>query len=314
MPARKSPPSRRPPNPPTPPEVIDPVWLLKALGITIVAAVICAYLALCGLYYQGEWQLVLHPTRTINATPATVGLAYTPVSFDAAETGQPRLTGWLVPAAGGGRYAAFTVLYLHDGSGSLSDTVPMLARLHSAGLNVFAFDYRGFGQSDAAQHPSEERMMQDADAALSYLTDTRHADQRTIIPYGAGLGASLAATLAANHSALPVVILDNPDPDPASTAYTAHPSPIVPVRMLFGRQFQIAPRLASLATPKLLIAGGPGQPTPDTSKIPLQALFRQAASPKTSVTLPPANSQSEYAEALKAFLDQYLNQHPQPMP
>jgi len=36
---------------------------------------------------------------------------------------------------------------LHNGSGSLSDTLPQLQALHNLGINVFAFDYRGFGKS-----------------------------------------------------------------------------------------------------------------------------------------------------------------------
>ncbi len=156
------------------------------------------------------------------------------------------------------RYSADTVLLLHDGSGSLADTVPALARLHAAGLIVFAFDYRGFGASDSSSHPAAESMAQDSSAALEYLTkETRHIAAGNMVPYGVGLGASLAANLAQVHSDLPAAILDNPDPDPALTATAQRPSHIVPVRLLFGSQFDIATPIASLKTPKLLIAGGP---------------------------------------------------------
>lgn len=294
----------------SPPEVVDPKWLLKALAVCFATALLCGYATLCYLFYQGEWQLVLHPSHAVNRTPGDVGLAYSTVHFDAFETGQPRLTGWWIPAATESgfqpRYSAYTVLYLHDGSGSLSDTIPTLARLHALGLNIFAFDYRGFGSSDASSHPSAESMTQDTGTALEYLTGTRHIAPASIVPYGTGLGASMAASLVQIHPDLPAIILDNPNPDPASTAIAQRPSHIVPVRLLFGNQFDVATPLAALKAPKLLIAGGPNSspPTWDTAK--LQALFHKAGSPRFSVTLPSASGDTEYQAAITRFLDQYL--------
>lgn len=321
MPPAKRRAQRQPPVPTrgTPPpavEVVDPVWLIKALGLTLAAALVCVYISLCLLFYQGEWQLILHPSRTVDRTPASVGLDYTEVHFDATETGQPRLTGWWIPAQATPpsnaqpslqpipKFPAFTILYLHDGSGSLSGTVPLLARLHRAGLNVFAIDYRGFGASDASVHPSYTRMTEDAAAALNYLISTRHIPARNLIPYGAGLGGSLAATLARAHPGLPAVILDNPDPDPSSTAVAEHPSHFIPVRLLFGDQFDIAAPLATLATPKLLIAGGPAAASGYLGQ--LRSLYQHAASPKFTVTLPAEDNEAVYRAALSRFLDQYL--------
>jgi pimeloyl-ACP methyl ester carboxylesterase len=300
------------PPPKSPPEIVDPAWLLQAIGLCLVAALVCAWLAACFLVYQGEWQLVLHPSHTIEQTPNAAGLAYADVAFGASETGQPRLTGWWIPAGSDAgfqaKYAAYTILYLHDGSGSLSNTVPMIVRLHRAGLNVFAFDYRGFGASDASAHPSNLRMTEDAASALDYLTSTRHIPTSNIVPYGTGLGASPAAQLALGHSGLPAVILDNPDPDPASTAVAAHPSKLIPVRLLFGDQFDIAKPIEKLAAPKLLIAGGSNSDGGRDLRN-IRTLFRQAASPSFAVTLPPRNDESAYQAALSRFLDQYLSAH-----
>jgi pimeloyl-ACP methyl ester carboxylesterase len=309
-PAKSRPPVRPLPPRNEAPEVVNPIWLLKALAICLIAALLCGYATLCLLFYQGDWQLVLHPAHVVDRTPAQAGLAFSDIRFDASETGQPRLAGWWIPAATEGgfqpRYSAYTVLYLHDGSGSLADTVPTLVRLHAAGLNVFAFDYRGFGASDSSSHPSAESMAQDSSAALEYLTGTRHIAAGSIVPYGVGLGASLAATLAQAHSDLPAIILDNPDPDPASTATAQRPSHVIPVRLLFGSQFDIATPIASLKTPKLLISGGANSALPAGEPARLQVLFQKAASPHFSVTLPPRNGDAEYQAALTRFLDQYL--------
>jgi hypothetical protein len=149
-------------------------------------------------------------------------------------------------------------------------------------------------------------MAQDAAAALDYLASTRHIPTRDIVPYGVGLGAALAANLAHDHPELPAVILDNPDPDPASTAASAHPSRAIPVRLLFGHAFDIATPLATLGTPKLLIAGGPNSSNPIRNPGQLQSLFQHAASPSFAVTIPPASYYPGYQAALDRFLDQYL--------
>jgi pimeloyl-ACP methyl ester carboxylesterase len=301
------------PNRSAPPDTVDPVWLIKALALSLVAALICGYATICLLYYQGEWQLILHPNRMVDRTPASTGLLYTNVQFDAAETGQPRLTAWWIPAQSpkppGAGYAAFTVLYLHDGSGSLADTVPMLANLHRAGFNVFAIDYRGFGASDSSVHPSATRMAQDAAAALDYLTSTRHIPSRSIVPYGVGLGAFLAANLARNHPDLPAVVLDNPDPDPLSSA-TAQQPRFIPVRLLSGHPFDVARLISIVATPKLLIAGGPSSTEATRDPGRLQALFQHAAGPSMAVTLPSVGGEGDYQAALKRFLGKYLPAQP----
>jgi hypothetical protein len=158
-------------------------------------------------------------------------------------------------------------------------------------------------------------MAEDANAALEYLTATRHISAHNIIPYGEGLAAALAANLARDHPDLPAVILENPNPDPAAAAVAAHPSRILPIRLLFGHAFDIATPIANLATPKLLIAG----PSTDldaslgpTNYAEVQALFRRAASPSFAVTLPYRNYNDSYQTALRRFLDQYLQNGSQP--
>ena len=205
-------------------EVVDPRWLLKALGICFAAALLCGYATLCLLFYQGE--LATHPASQPHHRPhpRCRGTAPSPTSTST----QPKPASHASPAGGSPlpsaqSRSAFTILYLHDGSGSLSDTVPALALLHQTGLNVFAIDYRGFGASDSSVPSLRRTHGPGRSAAL----DLPHRDPplpaRTIVPYGAGLGASLAVSLALSHPDLPAVILDNPNPDPAAAAIAALP-------------------------------------------------------------------------------------------
>jgi hypothetical protein len=101
-----------------PPPQISGKWLLRALVISLVTAAACAYLTLCLLFYQGQWQIVFHPSRTITSTPGTVGLRFDEVRFDATESGELQLEGWWIPAEPASRYANSTLLFFHDGKGS----------------------------------------------------------------------------------------------------------------------------------------------------------------------------------------------------
>ena len=257
------------------PEVIDPRWLLKVLGLVLAAAIVLAYLSLCFLIYQGAWQLLLQPSSNIGRTPSALAIPFDAVRFDAGATGRPRLSAWWIPAT---TPASTTLLYLHDGKGSLADTVEQLAALHRADVNILAVDYRGFGASDPT-HPNQSRMTEDTNAALDYLTGTRHLAPAAIIPYGVGLGAALAASLAVSHPDLPAVIIDNPDPDAAVRVLHDNRSRFIPVRLLIRDRFDLATPLQQFRGPKLLLVGGPGELHPNLDAR-TGAFFRSLPDPK----------------------------------
>jgi pimeloyl-ACP methyl ester carboxylesterase len=281
--------------------LVSPTWLLKAFALAVVGAAICAYFALCLLFWQGQWQLLFHPSRTITTTPADAGLHFDDVRFDATETGKLQLAGWWIPSERGSKYSKATVLYLHDGSGSMSDTVPSLSLLHQVGINVFAFDYRGFGQSQDA-HPNEQRLRQDAEATLTYLTDTRHLPLNSIFLYGKGLGASIAVDLAAQHAALPGIILDDPAAPALHQIRADSRTGILPIRLLFRDRFDLAPKLQQLKSPKLFLTDQKGK---DGETSPVGA--KEAAVPKTVVYLKaPLSSDPNTREAISRFLSETL--------
>ncbi len=306
---RPAPPVARPVAPAQPLEVVDPVWMIKAVAVCVLAAAFLGYLTVCLLIYQGSWQLMLHPSRKLDRTPAALAIPFDALRFDAAETGVPRLAAWWIAAS---RPNAPTILFLHDGKGCLSANVDLLAALHQADVNIFAIDYRGYGESDP-EHPSEVRMNQDAAAALDYLVNTRHVPAAAIVPYGLGLGASLAANLAAAHPELPAVIVDNPDPGAGQRVLDAEQSRFIPVALLLRDRFDLASVLATVKQPKLLLSGG-GQDTQPELDSSRRTLFKAAPAPKLTVELPapktsafdPSKVQFDYVQGVDRFLDEYL--------
>jgi pimeloyl-ACP methyl ester carboxylesterase len=279
-----------------PTDVVSPIWLVKAIALTIVAALFCGYLTFCLLFYQGQWQLVLHPTRTTASPTSIAGIPYELIRFGPDESASPQLTGWWIPSGPGGRYAHITILFLADGNGSLRNSIPVLASLHNLGINVFAFDYRGYGQS-AAIRPSQQSMTHDTDAAWLYLTTARSIPAKQIVPYGIGVGTSLATYLAATHDAIPALILDSPRADLLDVAKHDPRATLLPVRLLFHERFPLAEPLSTLRTPKLLLSRST---SPDQT-------FLTAANPKLTVELA-SPSAVLYNQSLTRFLDQYVDQ------
>lgn len=269
------------------PEVVEGRWLLKAFAIVIAVALLCTYATLCLLFYLGQWQLILHPVRTMGPAPANL------VRFSSEATGQPQLAGEWMPAATVNRYNELTILFLPGGDGTSATFSATQNALTQAGLNVFTFDYRGYGRS-AATHPSEERMREDAEAAWTYLTTTRHIPASRIIPYGVGVGASLAASLAMKYSEIPGVILDSPYTDLRQVVDRDSRLRFLPVSLLFHEDFPLREVLSKMQRPKLLISH-PGAETPDA--------FRGATAPKSVYALE-ASSGPTFNEAITGFLNE----------
>jgi pimeloyl-ACP methyl ester carboxylesterase len=247
-------------------------WLLSALGLLLLAALCCAYLSLCLLFAQGGWQLLYQPGHTVNETPAARALAFTPVRFGINEAGTAELTGWWVPAPSGSSGEP-TVLYLHDGRGTLSDTIPALIQLHTLGCSIFAIDYRGFGASTPA-HASERLMIEDALSAVHYLEDTRHISPDALVLWGKGTGATIAAEAAVSGQSIPVV-LEAVLPPALELLRGENRLRLLPVRLLLEDRLDPRSALQSSAAPKLFLAASPRLPADPTFRD-----YTAAATPK----------------------------------
>ena len=287
------------PRHPAQPATVSGRWLLTAIAIAIPGAAFCAWAVLCLLFWQGSWQLLYHPSSAITRTPASVGLAFNSIGFAPTETGAPQLQGWWMPSAAAA--PRHTVLYLHGADGNLSDTLEDLGRLHNAGVNVLAFDYRGYGQSQFV-HPSEAHMRQDAESALSYLVATRHIDPHTIVLGGKALGANLALDVAAAHPELAGAVVDSPLDNPANTIFSDPRSHLVPAHLLVGDRYDSARSAAALRIPSLWFFKDSTAARSDSSEG--SAAFQKVTAPKTQVWLSSkSNSNQEFATAFSRWLD-----------
>lgn len=271
-------------------EKVQAAWLLKATLVVLFVAAICTYMTFCLLFFRGQWQIVLHPAKGTNSG----SVPGNPVRFAPGDSGQPQLAGEWMHGTPGTRYNNVTILFLSSGEGDRTGFLATQAALQSLGLNVFAFDYRGYGQSSQV-HPSQQRMQEDSEAAWDYLLHIRKIPANSILPFGVGVGASLATRLAAAHPEIPAVILSSPFTDLRELVRHDQRWRFLPVGLLFREDFPLTEPLSQLQKPKLLISIGQEDP---------QA-YHSAAAPKIMVSLP-ASSGPLFNKAITRFLDQYM--------
>jgi pimeloyl-ACP methyl ester carboxylesterase len=251
-PSRPIPPSNfedplRPSNP-----LVAHRWILGGIGLMVVASLVAIYFAIGLLFWQGQWQLIFHPSHIVASTPASDGVAFDEVRFDATETGQTQLTGWWIPADSDVSGKRATILYLHDARGSLSDALPDILALHALGYDVFTFDPRGFGKSEWAK-PSERHWIEDSDAALSYLASVRHIGPSHLIVVGRALGGTVGANLTVKHPEIRSLVMIDPQPPTLGLLEAPRWTHMLPVRLLARDRFNPSAALSSRLLNKLFL-------------------------------------------------------------
>lgn len=209
---------------------------------SILATAAAGYVAIAGLLYLYQDRLVYFPERTLTATPTQAGLAYEPVRFITADG--VGLSGWFIPAPN----ARGTLLFCHGNAGNISHRLESIRQFHQLGLDVFIFDYRGYGESEGV--PSEEGTYLDAEAARRYLVEERQRVPARMVYFGRSLGAAVAAWLAIRHPPRALIVESSftSVPDFGAEIY-----PWLPVRWLARLQYPTREYLQQTRAPVLVV-------------------------------------------------------------
>lgn len=176
--------------------------------------------------------------------------------------------------------AMATVVFCHGNTGSIGDLVGLFPQLLRLRINLFAFDYRGYGRS--AGEPSEAGLFSDVQAALDHVHQQREIDWSQIILFGHSLGGAVAIDGALNRSVAGLIVQASftQTKDMARVVY-----PNLPVHFLTRNQFRSIEKVSQLDMPKLFIHGT------EDGTIPYeigQRLFTEAADPKAWYEVPRA--------------------------
>ena len=166
------------------------------LYISLVVAIIYVGFGLTLCVMQSK--LLYYPVREVVYTPEELGLEFEDVIFEASDG--VKLSGWYIPAPD----AKFTVLFFHGNGGNITHRLDSINFFCNLGVNVFIFDYRGYGQSQGKT--TEQGTYDDAMAAYNWLREKKKIEPENIIMFGRSLGGSVAAWLGARVEANSVVI------------------------------------------------------------------------------------------------------------
>ncbi|MGN6543938.1 MAG: alpha/beta hydrolase [Aureliella sp.] len=196
--------------------------------IMLIAAVASAVLAPLAEFYkpkrpQGINQLLFFPARYPSGDWAPQDLDYEDVYFPAADN--TRLHGWYCRCP----QARATVLFLHGNAGNVASRASMLRWLQSwVKVDVFIFDYRGFGRS--AGMPTIDGALQDARAARAKLRELAGIDNSQMMLMGESLGGAIAVQLAAESAPQALVLQSTFSSlrDLADVHYPQHSSVVPP--------------------------------------------------------------------------------------
>lgn len=137
------------------------------------------------------------------------------VHFD---SGGVRCAGWHF--AGSGSAPRPAVVMAHGFAGTAdSGLEPFAERLREAGLDVLAFDYRGFGRSEGSprQRIGIDDQLADYRAALATAAALPGADASRLVLWGASLSGGHVIRLAAGRTDIAAVIAMTPMTNPLAT-------------------------------------------------------------------------------------------------
>jgi len=193
-----------------------------------------------------EHSQVYVPSAVMESDPAQCGLApFQEIFLQTKDT--LKLHGWFFPSRRRSEWSDLVLLLLHGNAGNICTRVGFYQAWLELGLNVFAFDYRGYGRSEG--EPSEEGTYLDGEAAYDFLIARGFAPEQIIL-LGKSLGGGIASELALRRR-VGGVILQN--------TFTSVPDvgrelfPFLPIRLISRIKYDTVNKLPKIQVPILIM-------------------------------------------------------------
>src|SRR6185295_707516 len=158
-----------------------------------------------------------------------------------------KLHGWFFPANTNSHRADLAVLICHGNGGNISHRLDLCEVMLETGVNVFVFDYRGYGHSEG--RPGEEGTYRDAQAACHWLRAKGLAGTN-IIAFGESLGGGVISELAVREPLAGLIL---------QSTFTSVPDvgaelfPWLPVRWISTIKYDTRSKLPRLKMPVLVM-------------------------------------------------------------
>jgi fermentation-respiration switch protein FrsA (DUF1100 family) len=259
----------------------------------ILAAALLLYVVILVLLRVFEPRLIYFPGTQRSLMPPSMGLDLPVERVEITTEDRVTVVGWAIPQTLDS--TGMWLLICHGNAGNLSefDRPVHYAGLRRLGLNLFAFDYRGYGESGGV--PSEQGLYRDADASYRYLREIRGVPASRIVIFGHSLGSAVAVDLASRVPSAGLIV------EGALTSVIDRGQelyPYFPVRWIAGSQFASLKKMAAVKVPKLFLhAAG-------DDVIPLshgRRLYDAAAPPKRFIELKGGHGDAFDVDSLRYF-------------
>jgi pimeloyl-ACP methyl ester carboxylesterase len=243
--------------------------------------------------------LLYFPSRHFFLEPTALGLHPTDVAFDT-EDGE-QLHGWWFRTE---EESLGQVLLFHGNAGNIGDRLLHARLLTGAGLDVFSFDYRGYGRSTGS--PDEEGTYRDARAARRALLRQEGADDDRVFYLGESLGGGVAVALAREAPPRGLILLSTFTSvrDMGRVHYPIIPTPLVP------DAYPSLRRIRDLKCPLLVMHGDRDEIVPVKQG---RALYEAAPGPKRLHLFPGAGHNDlldrvgrEWAETIAGWVGEVV--------
>ena len=266
--------------------------------IRILVLILLVPIFIFGYLKYFERKGIYYPTKEIEFTPAEAGLKYEDIFFN---TGDGlRLNGWFVASEN----PRGTLLFCHGNAGNISHRVEIIKIFNGLNLNVFIFDYRGYGKSRG--RPFENGLYQDVRAAYKYLLTRKDVNKDAIVIYGKSIGANVAIDLISEFKAACLVSESG-----FTSAYdmARRLFPYMPVKWMITVKYDALEKIKNILIPKLIIH------SEDDEIIPFEMgkrLFEAAPQPKEFYQMRGGHNEAvfmageEYRIRINNFLSRYL--------
>lgn len=240
---------------------------MRRVAIRIGAAVAAVYVAIVGLMYVYQRDMMYFPEQIRHVQPSHYEMLAGVQEVQLKTSDGLMLYGWYWPAPEGRP----TVVIFHGNGGSLRSQRYRLAHFKDAGMGVFLLAYRGYSGSDGV--PTEDGLYLDARATLDWLNRQGVADNQIAL-YGESLGTGVATKMASERK-VALVVLESPYTSTADVA--AFRFPIVPVYWLMNDRYESLSRIAQVTAPLLVMHGDNDYAIPQAMG---KQLFEAANQPK----------------------------------
>jgi alpha-beta hydrolase superfamily lysophospholipase len=156
--------------------------------LNLIIGLAAIYLLLCLLLFFFQRYLIYFPDKTVFFTPNHIYLKFEDTYYKTSDN--ISLNGWFIPADS----SDYIILFCHGNAGNISHRLESIQVFNRLSLDVFIFDYRGFGKSEGTS--DEEGTYFDALGAWDFLVNEKGYDSKQIIIFGRSLGSGIASWLA----------------------------------------------------------------------------------------------------------------------